>query len=135
MIQSHDSRSMLLRKIVFPLLIVSGLVLGYLPLFQRLISTWDSGDNSYGYLIIPLFLYLCWEKRDSFRFGQFSWSLAGIGVTILSTLLLLVGEVGSMETLLFVGIWGSFVGIMVTMYGKRLKNLTFPLLILLFIGE
>lgn len=133
MTQPMDSSSLLSRKILFPLLLVGCLVLGYWPLLQRLISTWDSGDNSYGYLVIPLFLYLCWEKREAFRFGQFSWSVAGIGVTILSALLLLVGEVGSMETLLFIGIWGSFVGIMATMYGKRLKDLLFPLLILLFI--
>jgi len=133
MTQSTDSNSILSRNTLFPLLILGGLVLGYWPLFQRLIITWGSGDNSYGYLIIPLFLYLCWEKRDSFRFSQLSWSVAGIAVTFLSTLLLLAGEVGSMETLIFVGIWGSFVGIMATMYGKRLKDLLFPLLILLFI--
>lgn len=133
MIPLTESRLTVVRTSVFPLLILGSLVLGYWPLFQRLTSTWDSGDNSYGYLIIPLFLYLCWEKRDSFRFSQFSWSFAGIGVTILSPLLLLVGEVGSMETLIFIGIWCSFVGIMATLYGKRLKDLLFPLLILLFI--
>lgn len=133
MTQPTDSRSILARNIFFPLLILGGLGLGYWPLFQRLTSSWDSGDNSYGYLIIPLFIYLCWEKRDAFRFDQFSWSVSGIAVTLLSTLLLLVGEVGSMETLIFVGIWGAFVGIMATLYGKRLKHLIFPLLVLLFI--
>lgn len=133
MMQPTASKVTVFKTLVFPLLILGCLVLGYWPLLQRLIITWDSGDNSYGYLVIPLFLYLCWEKRASFRFGQLSWSVAGIAVILLSTLLLLVGEVGSMETLLFVGIWGSCVGIMATMYGKRLKDLLFPLLILLFI--
>ncbi|HIJ91204.1 MAG: VPLPA-CTERM-specific exosortase XrtD [Desulfobulbaceae bacterium] len=118
---------------IAPLLLLGGLVLGYWSVFQRLMITWDSGDNSYGYLVIPLFLFLCWEKRDSFRFGQFSWSLAGVAVTLLATLLLLVGEAGSMETLVFLGIWGCFVGITAALYGKRLKVLLFPLLILLFI--
>lgn len=133
MIQPTNSRLTGDRILVFLTLMLGGLVLGYWPVFQRLIRSWNSGDNSYGYLIIPLFLYLCWEKKNSFRFDQFSWSIAGSLVTLLSSLLLLIGEAGSMETLLFVGIWGSFVGIMATLYGKRLKYLIFPLLILLFI--
>ncbi len=103
------------------------------PFLQRLLLSWDSGDNSYGYLVIPLFLYLCWEKRNTFHFGQFSWSITGVAITVLATLLVLIGEAGSIETLIFVGIWGSIVGIMVTLYGKRVRHLLFPLLILLFI--
>lgn len=122
------------RCIIFPLILICCLTLGYWPTLQRLISSWATGDNSYGYLVIPLFLYLCWEKKNSFHFEQFSWSIAGLAVTFLSTFLLLIGEVGSMETLLFVGIWGSIVGVMATLYGKRLKHLLFPILILLFLA-
>jgi exosortase D (VPLPA-CTERM-specific) len=115
------------------MMFLGGLVIGFWPLFQRLVIIWNTGDNSYGYLVVPLFFYLCWEKKNSFSFGQFSWSLTGIAVTLVATFLILIGEVGSMETLLFIGIWGSILGIMVTLYGKRFQYLLFPLLILLFL--
>ena len=67
-----DIPSYKLPPLVFPLLFVACFVLTRWPAFQRLFSRWEIGDNSYGYLIVPLFLYLCWEKRDSFKFREFS---------------------------------------------------------------
>lgn len=106
---------------------------GFWPLLQKLGMRWDSGDNSYCYLIVPLFLYLCWEKRDEFQFGRFAWNFWGLIPVFLSIFLMIAGELGSMETLLFIGIWGCIAGIMLILYGLRLRHLLFPLLILAFI--
>jgi len=95
--------------------------------------SWDSGDNSYCYLIVPLFLYLCWEKRGEFQFGRFTWNSWGLISVFLSISLMIAGELGSMETLLYIGIWGCIAGIMLIIYGLRLRHLLFPLLILAFI--
>ena len=47
--------------------------------------------------------------------------------------LIVVGELGSVETLMYIGLWGCVVGIVFLLYGWRIRHLAFPLLILAFI--
>lgn len=175
----------------FPLIILSVFMIGYWPVFQKLFIRWSSGDNSYCYLIVPLFFYLLWDQRakggikdygfrgkdkekgdkeqglrikgegigrraeirdqksevirqrpevrsqklggNGFAFGEFSWSPWGVVPVILSILLVIIGELGSVETLLYTGIWGCIVGMIFVLYGRRIRYLIFPLLILTFI--
>jgi exosortase D (VPLPA-CTERM-specific) len=114
-------------------LIVAAFGFGFWPEFQKMGIRWNSDDNSYCYLIAPLFLYLCWEKRKDFQFGRFTWNLWGMAPVCLSVLLMIAGELGSMETLLYIGIYGCMVGVMFILYGLRLRHLLFPLIILAFI--
>jgi exosortase D (VPLPA-CTERM-specific) len=51
----------------------------------------------------------------------------------MSTVLMTAGELGSVETLLYVGIWGCIVGMMFILYGHKLRYLVFPMLIMAFI--
>ena len=174
--------------IVLPLVILASFSIAYLPAFQKLLKQWSVGDNSYCYLIVPLFVYLLWDmsakrsvkdqgsrikdkglrvkdkglrikgqedKRSEvgsrksgllssvfphpseavggFRFNEFSWSLWGLVPIVTSVFLIVVGELGSVRALMFMGIWGSVVGLCVMLYGKRTRLLVFPLLILFFI--
>jgi exosortase len=57
----------------------------------------------------------------------------GLVPIFFSILLILVGELGSVETLLYIGIYGCIVGLIVVLYGSRIRYLLFPLIILLFI--
>ena len=98
-------------KIIFPVVIFSCFIVGYWPAFQKLFFQWSTGDNNYCYLIVPLFLYLCWERRNDFRFRDFTWSPWGLIPVIFSVLLILVGELGSVETLLYTGMWLSLIHI------------------------
>ena len=77
-----------------PGLMIAGFMIGFYPIAQKLMIRWDSGDNSYCYLIVPLFLYLCWEKKSEFHFGQFSWNLWGLVPILLSLVLMVAGELG-----------------------------------------
>jgi exosortase D (VPLPA-CTERM-specific) len=121
------------QKYILPGLIGAVYLLAFIPVFEKLGVHWNQGDNSYCYLVVPLFLYLCWEKRAEFYFDQFSWSPWGIALVLLSILCLIAGELGSMETLLYIGVWGCVVGVLVILYGLRLRQLIFPVLILAFI--
>jgi exosortase D (VPLPA-CTERM-specific) len=119
---------------IFLLLILACLFIGYWPMLEKLAMRWNSGDNNYCFLVVPVFLYLCWEKKDDFRFVEFCWSSWGIVSALLSVLVIAVGELGSVETLLFLGIWGCVTSLIITMYGlRRSRLLFFPLLVLLFI--
>ena len=116
------------------LLIISAcFIVGYWPAFQKLMIRWDSGDNSYCYLIIPMFIYLCWDKKNTFKFLDISWNPWGLLPILLSIGLIIIGELGSVETLLYTGLWGCVVGIVAVLYGWRSRHLVFPLIILFFI--
>ncbi len=120
--------------LLFLFLVTACFVGGYWHIFQKITIRWDSGDNSYCYLVVPIFIYLCWEKTTTFRFGRFSWSAWGILPATGSVLLLVVGELGAVESFLFIGIWGCVASTVIMLYGwKRSRQLWFPLLILAFI--
>ncbi|MFZ5773251.1 MAG: VPLPA-CTERM-specific exosortase XrtD [Thermodesulfobacteriota bacterium] len=121
--------------LLLPLLaVLASIVIGYWPIVEKLTLQWSKDDNSYCFLVIPVFLYLCWEKKDHFRFGEFIWSWWGIVPALLSVLLIVVGEMGSVESLLYVGLWGCVTSVIISLYGvRRSLLLAFPLLILLFI--
>jgi EpsI family protein len=195
---------------IFPALILGVFLIGYWSVFQKLFFRWEGGDDSYCYLIVPLFIYLLWDMRakrnkrcarsrlasgsyelparredreprsledggddldvggkgfflwpkakrssnltppeasasseavvplpseavEQFRFGEFSWSAWGLVPVALSVLLIIIGEIVSVETLLYTGVWGCVAGAMAVLYGKRVRHLYFSLFILLFI--
>jgi exosortase len=118
---------------LFPSLMLLFFVIAYWPIFQKLAYQWSLGDNSYCYLILPIFLYLLFDKKDLYRLGEFSLTLWGLLPTLLSVVLIIAGELSSVRTLLFIGIWGCVVGLTVTLYGNKARFLMFPLLILFFI--
>jgi exosortase D (VPLPA-CTERM-specific) len=115
-----------------PTVLLLMFMLSYRLLLMKLFMRWNSGENSYCYLIVPLFIYLCIEKKNEFQFTQFSWNFLGYIAILFSILLMSIGELGSMETVLYIGIWGCMVGVMFVLYGNRLRYLTFPLFILGF---
>ena len=118
---------------IFVFLVLILFTVSFLPVFHKLAIRWDSGDNSYCYMILPVFLYLCWDMKESFKFFEFSWNIWGIIAVVFSLFLMAVGELGSVETLLYAGLWGCMVGLGIILYGTRLKHLVFSLVILAFI--
>jgi exosortase D (VPLPA-CTERM-specific) len=74
-----------------------------------------------------------WDKRKEFQFIEFSLNFWGIIPIFLSLTLMIMGEIGSVETFLYLGIWGCIVSLFVIFYGRRVRILLFPLFILLFI--
>lgn len=115
------------------LLLAASIVAGFWPFIQGMVERWDTEDSNYCYLVVPLFLYLCWEKHVQFKFSEFSLSHKGWAVFAAAMGLILVGELGSAETLIYIGLWCLVVAAMVVLYGvQRLRRLWFELLILAF---
>jgi exosortase D (VPLPA-CTERM-specific) len=114
-------------------IMLAGFLLSYWPALQKLGIRWNSEDNSYCYLIIPLFIYLCLDMKKVFRFSEFSWNWWGVISTLLAVLIIIAGEMGSTETLVYLGIWGCIAGVLHVLYGRRLIRLSYPLLILAFL--
>ena len=116
--------------ILIPLLI---LLIVYIPVIKKLLHRWNQEDNSYCYLVPFIFLYLCWEKRKHFDFSLFSGSYIGLILLLFAISISLIGSLSSLETFLYFGFYLSIVSLGFILYGKRLKYLAFPFLILFFI--
>ncbi len=114
-------------------LLAASIIVGFWPFIQSMIKRWDNEDSNYCFLVVPLFLYLCWEKHLQFKFSEFSISHKGWAVFAAAMGLIVLGELGSAETLMYIGLWCLVVAGMVLLYGpQRLRNLWFELLILAF---
>ena len=52
-----------LTKFLLPAIILACFIIAYWASYQKMSIRWSGGDNSYCYLVIPLFFYLCWDRR------------------------------------------------------------------------
>ncbi len=119
--------------ITFAITSTIAFIIAFFPALQKMVTRWNNGDNSYCYLIIPLFLFLLWEDQRSFNFKYPSYSYWGVLLAVVSIFLSLLGILGSIETVLFAGLWGCLVAIIISIYGLRTRHLLFPIIILFFI--
>jgi hypothetical protein len=53
-----------LTKFLFPAAILLCFIIAYWNSYQKMSIRWAGGDNNYCYLVVPLFLYLCWDRRN-----------------------------------------------------------------------
>lgn len=49
-------------------LLAASIIVGFWPFIQSMIKRWDNEDSNYCFLVVPLFLYLCWENIYSSNF-------------------------------------------------------------------
>jgi hypothetical protein len=47
---------------MFPLFLF--FLISFWAALQKMAIRWDGGDNNYCYLVVPLFIYLLWDKRN-----------------------------------------------------------------------
>ena len=105
----------------------------YRHVFAKLVHDWWYDDNySHGFLIIPIAVYLAWERRHRLAAVVSKPSLIGLLVVAGSLLVLLAGIFGSELFLTRVSIVGTVVGSVLYLFGwQRLRTLAFPLAFLL----
>jgi exosortase len=115
------------------LLLVAGLGLVYWRVFGGLLDAWaHDGNYSHGFLIIPIALYLVWERRKRLAAIPPSPSVLGLALFAFGILVLLAGVLGSELFLTRVSLLFALAGMVVFVLGwKHLRALTFPLAFLL----
>jgi len=80
------------KKLVTGLLLIASFGLMYRNVIAKLVADWANDDNySHGFLIVPIALYLAWERRDKFLAAPHRPAATGIVVVIGSILVLLTG--------------------------------------------
>lgn len=111
---------------------LSGIVL-YWGVLARLIHDWSVDDNySHGFLIVPIALYLAWERRDRLRTLPSSPSWVGLLVVAASLAVLVAGVLGVELFLTRTSLIGVLAGAILFLYGwGHLRLLAFPLAFLI----
>lgn len=100
---------------------------------RKLVSDWSTDDNySHGFLVVPVALYLAWERRGQLAAAPSRPSGLGLVVIAGSLLVLAAGTLGAELFLTRVAMVGVLVGVVLFAYGwVHLRLLAFPLAFLL----
>jgi exosortase len=114
-------------------LIAAGFGLLYWEVIAKLVMAWYTDDNySHGFLIVPVALYLAWERRARFEATEVRPSAFGLVVIAGSLLVLMAGILGSELFTTRISIVGTLVGVLLFLFGwARLRVLAFPIAFLL----
>lgn len=115
------------------LLVVSGFVVLYVDVIAKLIHDWATDDNySHGFLIVPIALYLAWERRARLATAPVRGNYLGLVVLIGSVLVLMAGVLGAELFLTRISIIGVVIGMILFVWGwEYLRILTFPVAFLI----
>ncbi len=105
----------------------------YSGVLRKLVHDWSIDENySHGFLVIPMALYLAWERKDQFAaaIGRSSW--AGLAAVLGSMALLIVGILGAEVFTTEVSLIGTIAGCVLFLFGWRaLGVMLFPIAFLL----
>jgi exosortase len=99
----------------------------------KLVHDWATDDNaSHGFLIVPIALYLAWERRGQLARLERRPSLLGLLIVLGSVGVLAAGTLGSELFLSRISMLGVLCGTIVFMWGwRQLRTLAFPIAFLL----
>jgi exosortase len=119
--------------IVFALLPVASFLFLYRDVLRKLIHDWSVDENySHGFLVIPMALYLAWERRERFAavFGR--PNSAGLLVVTASLCVLVAGVLGAEVFTTEISLIGTTAGSVLFLFGWRaLRVMLFPIAFLL----
>jgi len=115
-------------------LLIASFIIAYYPVWKRLILNWYSSDEySHGFFIVPLACFILWKKREILAEIPARPSLWGLTLVLFSLLIYLFAHFAEISTLTSFSMVLLFAGIIIYFYGfKMLKELSFPLFLLLF---
>ena len=113
--------------------LVAGLGFLYHDVVVKLVHDWATDDNySHGFIIVPIALYLAWERRDQLAATVRRPSILGIFVVLGSLVMLAVGTLGAELFLTRIALLATLGGILLFTCGwQYLRILAFPLAFLL----
>ena len=109
-------------------------ILAYLPVWQRLVLSWyNSDDYSHGFFIIPICIYIIWQKRKILTETEVRPSRWGLVIIIFSLMIYIIAHLAEIVTVASLSMVLLISGAVIYIYGYRIfKALLFPIAMLLF---
>ncbi len=98
-----------------------------------MLRTWEGREEySYAYMIPFISVFLIWQRKDTLEKQDFQGSWAGVLVTILGIIVVLVGNVSATHIFTLYGLLITLVGIAYSCMGASVKIIIVPILFLFF---
>ena len=119
---------------VLPLLVLTGFMVAYWPVWQQLFSTWSTSDDySHGFFIIPIIGYILLQKKDVLAAVPQKRSMVGFFTLFTSLAVYVLAYYAEIKTVASLSLISTLAGCILFLYGPYvLKELIFPLFFLLF---
>lgn len=110
------------------------IILLFVPALLKLIDIWyNNPDYSHGFLVIPIFLYMIWRKRELLLSLEIRPSWIGFPILSLGLIGYFIGFLTMFNTLANLSIVVTIIGLLLFLAGWRmLKEMSLPVLFLLF---
>ncbi len=126
--QSTLMKSMLL------FFLVAGFIGLFFPAWQKLVSHWyNSEEYSHGFLVVPISLYIVWQKKDVIAKASVRPSNWGLAICILSLMLYVAAYLAEISTISSFSMVPFVAGIVLYLFGFEIfKIVFFPILFLCF---
>jgi exosortase D (VPLPA-CTERM-specific) len=111
------------------LIVLAALVFSYWGVIQKLVQQWlGSEDYSHGILIVPIAIYLIWERRRELKAADIRTDWRALPVLLFAVFVFIVGELGAELFTTRVSMLVFVVGLTWLLFGFQvLKILRFPL--------
>ena len=121
-------------SILFFVALLLCFVVAYVPVLKSLIHTWSTSDDySHGFFILPISLYIAWQKKDEISHLDARPSKWGLVLFIFSLMIYFLAYSAGIRTLSSFTIIPLWAGIILYLFGFRMVGaLMFPLFFLLF---
>jgi len=132
--EANQTTSISRSQILLFALLIASFIFAFFPVWKSLINTWStSEDYSHGFFIVPISLFIIWQKRQILSKTPIQPSLWGLVLVVFSLLLYLVAYFGEIATVASFSMLLLLAGLVVYFYGfKVFKELIFPFFMLLF---
>jgi exosortase len=123
-----------LNIIFYGMLLIGFFILAYFPVLKGLVYAWATLDEySHGFFVIPICIYIIFQKRKILTSIPESPSWWGLFFIILVLAIYIMAQLGEILTIASFSMILIFAGIIILFYGfPMLKELSFPLAFLLF---
>jgi len=115
-------------------IVIGFFILAYFPVWKNLVRYWYGSDEySHGFFIIPICIYIVWQRRGALSKVPLRPSQWGLSFIIFSLLLYLFAHYAEISTIKPFSMVLLIVGVIIYLYGFHLaKALLFPVFLLLF---
>jgi exosortase len=122
----------------FHILLYAGIIIGfiaaYYPVLIKLVHTWSTSDDySHGFFIVPIALYVTWQKREQLASILLKPSWWGGLLVVFTLALYFLSSYAGVQTVCSLTIVPLWAGIVLFLFGwSMVRALTFPLFLLFF---
>ena len=105
----------------------------YWDSFPPLLNRWYSDDYSYCWIVVPLAVYVAWQRRDMLPKVSSPAVKSGYFTVLLAGFLFFLGKASAVDALVFTSMWLSVFAVVLFIFGWRsMKAFLFPLIVLAF---